>query len=150
MAFPTINVCIICELARPEPLGKFSILGYYGIAPYVRIQVQKFAAPLALCFVFAGGSGQGHFRIDLRITAPNGATFDAPGTEGDLAGQVAVSNIFMGFQGLLPGPGNYLASLLVDGNTVFEAPFGLDQMPGPQMPSPPPRGGMTPPPERPN
>src|ERR1700731_1228866 len=111
MAFPAIEACFLCELVRPEPMGKFSVLGYYGIAPYVRIYLQNFNQPAQLCFVFAGGAGQGHFRIDLRITAPNGATFDAPSVEGDLVPQATVSNIFMGFLGVLPGPGNYTVSL---------------------------------------
>jgi hypothetical protein len=138
MAFSTINVCILCEAVRPELGGKNILLGYYGIAPYVRIQIQNFAQPTMLVFAFAGGPGHGHFRIDLRITAPNGATFDAQGFEGDLRPQASYTNIFMAFQGVLPGPGNYTAALLVNGAVQFQAPFALDPAPAPAAPGLPP------------
>jgi len=137
MPFPTINACIVCEFARPEVGNKTILLGYYGIAPHVRIQVQDFALPVQLCFVFAGGPGHGHFRMDLKVTSHNGATFDAPGVEGDMSPEASVSNIFMGFQGVLPGPGDYTASLLVNGKAQYQAAFALD--PGPQAPGPAPR-----------
>jgi hypothetical protein len=134
MAFPTINACFVCEGARPELGGKTILLGYYGIAPHVRVQIMNFALPVQLTFVFAGGPGHGHFRVDLRITAANGATFDAQGLEGDLVSGTTVSNVFMGFNGILPGPGNYTASLLVNGAVQFQAAFGLDPAPPPPPP----------------
>jgi hypothetical protein len=131
MAFPVIDACFLCELARPESNGKFTILGYYGVAPYVHIYLQNFNLPAQLCFVFAGGSGQGHFRIDLKITAPNGATFDAQGAEGDIKPQGTVTNVFMSFAGVLPGPGNYTATFLVNGAQHFQTTFFLEQNPPP-------------------
>ena len=147
MAFPRIDACLLCELARPEAMGKFSLLGYYAIAPYVHIQIQNFSLPIVLTFVFAGGPGSGHFRIDLRITAPNGATFDAPGIEGDLLAQATFTNVFMGFQGVLPGPGDYTATLLLDGAAHFQTRFTLDPMAASPVPV---RGIPPPPPIRPN
>jgi hypothetical protein len=141
MAFPTIESCFICELVRPEAMGKFSVLGYYGISPHVRIQVQDFTRPVQLCFVFGGGSGSGHVRLDLRITAPNGASLSAPHFEGDLVAQAVLTNIFMSFQGVLPGPGDYTATLLVNGAPKFVARFALDPM-GVQSVR-----GLTPPPQ---
>lgn len=138
MPFPTINACIICELARPEGAsGKTTLLGFFGVAPYVRIQIQDFNQPIQLCFVFAGGPGQGHFHIGLRITAPNGATFDAPSVEGDLVPQASVFNLFMTFLGVLPGPGNYTASLLVNGVAQHPVVFALDPMGTPPAVQPP-------------
>jgi hypothetical protein len=132
MAFPTISACFLCEQVRPELGNKFILLGFYGVAPYIRVQVQNFALPIQLVFVFAGGPGHGHFRIDLRITSANGAAFDAPGGfEANLIQQAGHSNIFMGFQGVLPGPGNYMASLLANGATQFQAPFALEPAPAP-------------------
>lgn len=128
MAFPTIQACFLCELVRPEPMGKFSVLGYYGLTPYARVGVSNFSLPLLLCFVFAGGQGSGHFRIELRITAPNGASFEAQPAEGDLSAHSTLSNIFMGFNGILPGPGEYTVSLLVDGAPYFQTQFALERM----------------------
>ena len=130
MPFPIIDACLLCDLVRPEALGKHSVLGYYGIAPYTQITIQNFAQPVGITFVFAGGPGDGHFRIDLRITAPNGAIFDAPGFEGDLTEQTTGTNIFVGFLGVLPGPGEYTATLLVDGARQFQTRFRLQQAPG--------------------
>jgi hypothetical protein len=129
MPFPTITTCIVCEQARPEIGGKFTLLGFYGVAPDVRINIQNFNQPVGLCFVFVGGAGSGHFVIGLRITAPNGQTFDAPSVEGDLAPAAIGSRFFMGFAGVLPGPGNYSASLLVNGTPNSHATFGLDNAP---------------------
>jgi hypothetical protein len=134
MAFPTIDACFLCELVRPEAMGKFSVLGYFGLTPHVHMQVQNFALPLALCFVFAGGPGSGHFHIVMRITAPNGANFDAPSIEGDLAAQATHTNVFAGFQGTLPGPGEYTVTLLVNGAQQFQTRFTLDQMGAPPGP----------------
>lgn len=133
MAFPTIDACFLCELVRPEAMGKFSVLGFYGVAPYVHIQIQNFALPLGLCFVFTGGPGTGHFRVGMRITAPNGAHFDAQEIEGDLVAQANFTNIFMAFQSVLPGPGSYTATLLVHGTQQFQTRFVLDQMPTPPL-----------------
>jgi len=129
MPFPTINTCLVCEGARAEIMGKFTLLGYYGVAPYVRISIQNFNVPVQLCFVFAGGGpANGDVHIELRITAPNGATFNAPAISAHLNPQATVTNCFMTFLGVLPGPGNYVATLIVDGTPQYEAPFGLDQM----------------------
>jgi hypothetical protein len=143
MPFSRIDACLLCELARPEAMGKFSVLGYYGIAPYVHVQIQNFGLPIVLTFVFAGGPGSGHFRMALRITAPNGATFDAAGVEGDLVAQATQTNIFLGFQGVLPGPGTYTATLLVNDAQQFQTQFTLDQM----APPPVPVRGPNPPPQ---
>jgi hypothetical protein len=147
MPFPRIDACLVCELARPEAMGKFSVLGYYGIAPYVHIQVHNFGIALSLTFLFAGGPGSGHFRIGLRITAPNGATFDAPGVEGDILAQANLTNIFMGFQGVLPGPGDYTATLLANDAQQFQTRFTLEPMASTPVPG---RGIPPPPPIRPN
>ncbi|SRR6266478_1887323 len=138
MAFPTINACFLCEFVRPELANKVSIFGYFGLVPYIRVQIQNFALPVQLCFVFAGGPGQGHFRLDMKITAPNGTTYNAIGVEGDLTPQATYTNVFMAYQGVLPGPGNYTATLLVNGAQKFQAPFALDQMPAPAPGLPPP------------
>lgn len=61
--------------------------------------------------------------------------FDAVSTEGDLVPPATYSNIFMAFQGVLPGPGNHTATLLANGGQQYQALFGLDQMPAPPMPT---------------
>lgn len=142
MPFPTINACIICELARPELGGQFTLLGFHGLAPNVRVTVHNFDQPVQLCFVFMGGRGEGHFTVGLAITAPNGRRFEAQTIQGTLSPHKYASNFFMAFLGVLPGPGNYTASLLVNGTPTYDVPFALDTSTT-MSPTPPP---MTPPP----
>ncbi len=137
MPFPVIRTCIICELVRPEALNKHILLGYFGVAPDVRIAVASFETPIQLYFVFAGGPGEGRFRVAVRITAPGGQTFDGSEAEGTLSLAAPTSNFFLGFSGILPGPGNYRATLLVNGEANFSTSFGLEPMPRSGMPPAP-------------
>jgi hypothetical protein len=125
MAFPTIHACLLCEIARQELGNKYILLGFYGALPTVNVNVPSFKLPIHLCHVFCGGPGEGHFKIDLKITAPNGQDFSAPPIEGDLFPQSTVINFYMGWDLTLPGPGVYKVTLLANGNPVYENQFSL-------------------------
>lgn len=128
MPFPVISVCLVCEGARPEVLGKWTLLGFFGPAPNVRIAISNFSNPVSLVFVFAGGEGAGHFRTALRVTAQFGQTF--PGVseaEGNLLPDKPTSLFFFGLQSVVPGPGIYRAALLANGQQVYETTFELVQ-----------------------
>lgn len=135
MPFPTVRACLICDQVRPELGNKFILLGYYGLAPVVSIVIVDFSQPITLCFVFAGGAGHGHFRIGVRVTAPNGTAFDGSSVDGDLREGVPGSNFFMSFHGVLPGPGDYRVDLLVDGVSNFRTAFALTRPPVPNPPN---------------
>jgi hypothetical protein len=133
MPNPTITSCFLCELARPEQGMKYNLLGFYGVVPFVRVAIGDFALPIQLCFVFSGGPGAGHFRVNLRVTAPNGQAFQVPEFEGTLpAGRTGATNIFVGFSDTVPGPGQYRANLSLNGAPAFEGAFWLDNVTAPQ------------------
>ena len=125
MNFPTISACLVCEFARQELGNKTILIGFYGVSPHVAVVIQNFKMLVQLCLVFCGGSGEGHFKIELKLRAPNGQEFHAPSIETDLLRQKGVSNFFMGFQETFPGPGVYSATLLANGDSVYEATFSL-------------------------
>lgn len=61
MPIAPIKACIVCEQARPEALGKYSLLGYFGLAPNVVVNIGDFTKPVTLCFVFVGGQATDMF-----------------------------------------------------------------------------------------
>jgi hypothetical protein len=127
MAFPTIYACLICDLIRPELGNKTILIGFYGASPAAHINIANFKQPVQLCLAFCGGPGDGHFKIDLKVPAPNGQEFNALPIEGDLLQQSGVSNFFMGMQETFPCPGLYKATLLANGNPEYDAQFSLEQ-----------------------
>jgi len=82
MPFPNFNYCIICEGIRPEIGGKLTLLGYYGITPFVQVLVVNPNIALGLCFVVGfppvedtGTVYQGTFSV----SNPSGSTiFQTP------------------------------------------------------------------------
>lgn len=137
MSFPKIDTCLICESARPELNNKHILLGFYGIAPYVRIVIRDFKQPILLCFVFSGGTGAaGSFTIGLRLSDPAGTVIsnqqNAPDVTGNLVGGRTSTNAFMGFNGLPGIPGKYTVSLLVNGVIHFTTNFELVPAAGPE------------------
>jgi uncharacterized protein DUF6941 len=126
MAFPKIDVCIVCEGVRQEILSKHTLLGFFGISPHVRIGIKNFGLPLAICFVFCGGEGEGKFKLQLRITDSSGATIPnamQSVVEGELRKGIPTTTVFFLFQGVVGKPGDYRASLLVDNQEHYSAPF---------------------------
>jgi hypothetical protein len=73
MPFPPIAVCIVCELVRIEP-GSFSILGFHGIAPDVRIGVPTFPGRLDFLTLALLGtreeSGTGDVVLEASVIGP--------------------------------------------------------------------------------
>ena len=123
MAFPTIHACLLSDFARQELGNKTILIGFYGVSPAAHINIGNFKLPVQLCLAFCGGPGEGHFKIDLQVTAPNGQEFNALPIEGDLVQQSGVSNVFMAMQETFPGPGLYKAKLFANGDPVYEAQF---------------------------
>lgn len=133
MAFPKIEVCILCEGVRPEIQNKHILLGFFGIAPYVRIHIKDFKRPVSLCFVFCTNEGvAGKHTIDLRLTDKKGTVLSnaIQGIKDEEARPGARStNIFMAFQGLLGEPGLYRVDLVVDGMEHYSTKVTIDPPP---------------------
>jgi hypothetical protein len=131
MPFPQVRHCLICEATRPEPFGKLSLLGFYGVAPDVQIAVRHFGQPLQLAFVLISGpAGKGDpdtlgFRIvdeaGTSVVEPPASPYDRHGpTEKRLNLAIQVVAPF-------PHPGRYTMHLLVDGVSHFQTDFELRQ-----------------------
>jgi hypothetical protein len=128
MPFPQIRHCIVCEGARQEVLGKLTLLGFFGLTPDVGVSISDFNKPVTLCFVFAGGPGDGHFSITVRLVAQSGATL--PGTspaEGDLLPGKLTSVFVLYFNAVVPGPGPYKVFLVANGHDAYETKFQFVQ-----------------------
>jgi hypothetical protein len=132
MAFPKIDACIVCEGAREEILSKFILLGFFGIAPHARVAIRDFKLPVALCFVFCGGRGEGKFNVGMRVTDLQGAAI--PGQSPDLINaevkkEKPSTSVFMTFLGAVQKPGRYRVALLVNNVEHYSTTVDIDQMP---------------------
>lgn len=115
MDFPQIQNCLVAEGFRQEILGKYTILGFFGIAPNVHIAIADFKNAVTLCFFFVGGPGSGAFRANIRFVSPSGESFAAlSDAEGEFTPEKSVSYVIIGFQAVLPGPGKYALTLTVN------------------------------------
>jgi hypothetical protein len=73
MPFPDFEYCIICEGIRPEIGGKFTILGFYGLAPHVEVVITNPAQPVNLAFLAAFppvGDAHTVYEYSIVITRP--------------------------------------------------------------------------------
>lgn len=62
-----IESCIVCEIVRPEPFGKLSLLGFFGVCPNVDIALQHLDQPVVLTFVFTGTIDAGTFDLSFAV-----------------------------------------------------------------------------------
>lgn len=123
---PTIHACIVCEQARPELLGKWMLLGFFGVAPHVRVAIGDFNKPVTLCFVFVGDRFVGKVRAAIRVVAPNGDILPgATEAAGEFFPDKPVSTFYMHFQGPVRGPGRYAVTLIVNGEEFYPTSFEL-------------------------
>lgn len=133
MPFPQTKACLVCEVARPEAYGKWAILGFYGIAPDVRIAIQDFSRPVTLCLFFVCGEGSGTFDVGARLVAPNGAIIEVPSVRGSIGPDSPQFFWILGFQNMLPGPGQYRVLLLADQQERYATTIELSQVTSEQM-----------------
>lgn len=132
MPFPQIIHCLICEIVRPEVGGKLSILGFFGIAPNVEIQVQNLDVPLSVVsFVFVGSAyrpspSDPAFQISIQLTNSQGTVITetpsipleipkAPSSRALIAGGLA--NV------RFPAVGTYHIAFRVNGQTQYDTTF---------------------------
>jgi hypothetical protein len=131
MPFPKIENCVVCEGARLEAFGKYTLLGFYGLAPFISIAFADPIKPLALCFGFIGrpGSGAGNYRVGARVTAPSGKSCDAaPFIDAQLGPGNRVSIFYLLVPGISPETGEHRVELLVDGQVHFPTAIRLEHV----------------------
>lgn len=71
---PPLSSCLIADQLRPELNGKFTILGFYGIAPRVGIYVPSVPAvlPMAAMLICEPTQDAGDFDLELEVKGPDG------------------------------------------------------------------------------
>lgn len=125
MIIPQIRACLVCEGARQEVLGKWTLLGFFGVTPDVRISITDFTKPVNLCFAFAGNQAEGKLHIAIRVLTPSGTALSGAEVEGEMLPGKPSSAFFMNFQGVIPEPGRCTVVLLVNGAEIYRSTFEL-------------------------
>ncbi|HEY7404079.1 MAG TPA: hypothetical protein VIB39_11190 [Candidatus Angelobacter sp.] len=128
--FLQVKHCLICESVRPEPGGKASILGFFGVAPNVSILVQRLPLNIPLTFLMVCGAGDGKLHSGrATIVGPDSketavapiSELILPAGEPDSNGMVVVS-----FQALhVPNPGKHVFNLSIDNKDTYSASFAI-------------------------
>jgi hypothetical protein len=114
------------------------MVGFYGIAPDVRIKIPDFAQPLpGIAFLLIGNeTGEGDFEVQFRLSdsTPN-TIVEVPASRVCLPAGTDRFNMGVMVTGLkLPRPGRYTVSLLVNGLTHFQTTFDAEQAGVPPQP----------------
>jgi hypothetical protein len=122
-----VRACAVCEQARPEALGKWTLLGFFGAAPDVRIAIGNFQSAVTLCFIFMGEPFVGQIRANIRIVASSGIVVaTSPPAGRQVPPAAPLTTLFMHIQTVVPGPGRYAVVLTVNGQDVFETSVSLE------------------------
>jgi hypothetical protein len=124
----------VCEGARAELYNKHTILGFYGLAPHVRVTLSNVEAPATICFIFSGASDPssgGTYTLALKLSDPSGLVITnhdtSPEISGNLRGERMVTNVFMSFQGTFRKAGTFRVALLVDGREHYVTTLGIEK-----------------------
>jgi hypothetical protein len=133
MAFPQIAQCIVCEGARLEAYGKYTLFGFYGIAPRIRIAILDFSNLVTLCFFFVGGPASGDTSAIARVFSPSGQIFDSIPAYGHFKEGPLSTFIILAISNHLPGPGQYRVALVANDENKYETTFELVQVSGGEM-----------------
>jgi len=122
-----VRACVVCEQARPEVLGKWTLLGFFGLAPTIRVAIANFQLPVTLCFGFMSEEFAGRITANVRVVASSGPIGGvSPPVQADIPATRPLTMLFLHFQGVAPGPGRYTVVLTVNGEDVFETSFLLE------------------------
>lgn len=126
--FPRIEACLVCEGLREEVGHKHTLLGFFGLAPHVRILLADVEVPATLCFVFCGGRGEGKVRLKLRVENKQGVEIAnglAAEIEGELVADRPNTSVFFSFQGAFGVTGIYNVVLLVNGSNYYSTTLDI-------------------------
>lgn len=128
---PTIHYCVVCEDVRREVNRKHTVVGFYGVTPWVTIKVRDFALPLdRLVFLFLGSTDRaGTAVIDAKLVSPEnvplvqfrGTDMDIPSITERFAMIVGVGNLRM------PMPGKYSMILTSGTDEIYRSTFDVEQ-----------------------
>ena len=126
MDFPKILHCIVCEDVRREVGRKASLMGFYGIIPYVSLLLLRPDLPLRqLGFLFVFDKATENLAVSFRIRNPEGETLaELPESEVSFPEHGKRSQLFVVFQNLtFPTFGNYSVDLISEKQIQFRGNF---------------------------
>jgi hypothetical protein len=130
--------CAVCDEVRLEKSSNKSIIiGFYGMLPYVEVDVPNPSQPVQkLTFLFISGTpiAAGRYRVQVSIKDTNGLELADQGVpainEEAIAGPL---NVIITVQPMpLNGPGNYRVTAIVNDKEDFTADFVVGQTPAAQ------------------
>ena len=134
MAFPDVKWCLVCEDIRQEQRGLMSLLGFYGVTPYVEIHVRDFGRPLERIsfLMFAEGEGDGvkhrhAFQVigpDNEIVLPASESTSEPSPTGT---GLRITFSITAISPRLTKPGLYRVVFKVDDEEHFTSTFTVRQ-----------------------
>jgi hypothetical protein len=130
MQFPEIKHCIVCEDVRMERRGLVSLMGVYGLAPYVGIKILNFKLSVAFNFICVGLPIEGDFDVQAEIRARDGTRIEATTfPEHNVQKLTKESACAFGFrvQATFPIPDTYTLVLLASGKEFFKDTMQLEQ-----------------------
>lgn len=129
MPFPDFDFCIICDGIRPEIGGKFTLLGFFGLAPHVEVATTNPAQPIPLAFI-AGfppvADAQAVYEYSIAIIRPNQTV--AQQTPQQRLKVSAAGRGLVAFTFVLPPPqasGLYSIRITVNHETKLDTGFRL-------------------------
>jgi hypothetical protein len=124
--FPDIDHCLVCDLVRPEPDGKISILGFLGACPDVVIRVRDMAAPVQLTFVLLAKAASGTFRASAEIIDVDSRRVIQKAADLNITLNMADRTaLVVALPAIYPKPGSYGLKLTIDGQEKKTQRFGI-------------------------
>ncbi len=130
MSLPQIKHCVICEDVRLEQRNLASLMGVYGITPYVRIRIRDFALHVSFCSVFYGLPFQGKVDIQLELRAPDGTPVEVstfPKQNELTFSDKSPVSFSLKVNALFPVPNTYTLALLGNGVEFFRDTLEITQ-----------------------
>jgi hypothetical protein len=131
MSFPEIRSLLICEDVRPEIHKKLTIVGFYGVAPWVDVRVADMSKAIdRLAFLFiTGPSDEGQASVAVRVQRTDDGTklMDFPPVDVKLRKSVKFSFTIGWGHARFPKPGQHDVILMVEGRPHFRSSFTVSQ-----------------------
>jgi len=128
---PIFRICLVCDIVRPEPNQKVTLLGLLGVAPNIEIIVPNPHQPildLSFFFISKRLTELGNYRVGLSVKDPEGVILFPMAEQTFSLSKPGVVNLAFSFRPFkLTGPGSYTAHLLVNDVLDLETRFSIVQ-----------------------
>ncbi len=131
---PLFNFCAVCDDVRLELQNKASLIGFYGMLPYVEINVQHPSLPLPkLAFLLISGTPlpAAKYRVRLSLKNPDGKELlpQADAVTADVAVAGPLNAVIMCQPFPLAGLGEYRVAAIFNDKEDFVGALRISQAP---------------------